>query len=111
MVVSVTNEAIKAIKKQLEDNNKSFLRIGIQGSGCNGFSYFVDFQPAIGPNDQTFVFSDIAIVIDQKSMKYLKGTEIDWENSLLRQGFLFRNPNAKTTCGCGLSFDVEGYLE
>jgi len=89
-------------KQGLEEGG---LRVGIKGGGCSGLSYTFSWekQPRLG--DETFDGpSGSKIFVDKKSLLYLKGTVLDYDTSLLSKGFVFNNPNAKTTCGCGSSF-------
>ncbi len=107
--ISVTNSAIKAIQDKLtkRETPNSYFRVGVKGSGCSGFSYFLDFfDKEPNSQDSVFVFSDIKIIIDSKSLKILNGIEIDWQKSLLYEGFKFNNPNIKATCSCGISFEI-----
>lgn len=80
------------------------LRLGVQGGGCSGLSYLFRFEPKPRPNDQVFRFGDVEIYVDPKSMLYLDGMTLDWKDSLIHSGFVFENPHAKRTCGCGTSF-------
>jgi len=88
------------------------LRVGIRGGGCSGFSYVVEFHDG-EPRARDIVYdlkatdgSDVRIVVDKKSLLYLNGATFDWEKTLMRQGFKFINPNEKSSCGCGTSFQV-----
>jgi iron-sulfur cluster assembly protein len=88
------------------------LRLGIRGGGCSGFSYVIEFfDGAPHVRDKVFELAagdgtSVRVVVDPKSLLYLAGTVLDWEQSLLRQGFKFSNPNATGGCGCGSSFTV-----
>lgn len=104
-----TEKAIEQIRIQLEKRNtpNSYLRIGLKGGSCSGFSYHIEFEDnAPREKDLIFKFNDIQIIIDPKSIIYLNGTTLDWEYSLNNQGFKFVNPNAKSLCGCSKSFSV-----
>lgn len=83
-----------------------FLRVSVVGGGCSGLSYKLDFDNELKPNDQVFEMNDVKLVTDIKSMLYLINTELDYSDGLNGKGFLFRNPNASRTCGCGESFAV-----
>jgi iron-sulfur cluster assembly protein len=107
--ITITPEAAEQVKKQLEKRGtpNGYLRLGLKGGGCSGFSYILQFED--GPpkdRDKTFECEGVNIVVNQKSLIYLNGTTLDWEMGLLKQGFKFLNPNEKTSCGCGNSFSV-----
>ncbi len=109
-MISITNSALSKIKTILtkEYTSSHYLRLGITASGCSGFSYFLDFQNApTTEKDQTFNFNDITVVIDSKSLIYLKVCTLDYEHTLMHSGFIFKNPNAQSICGCGNSFDIK----
>lgn len=107
--VSISLTAAEQIKSQLEKRGtpESYLRLGIKGGGCSGFSYVIQFEDN-PPRDRDIVFDEhgVKIVVDTKSLLYLNGATLDWEKTLIRQGFKFINPNEKSTCGCGHSFSV-----
>ncbi|MBI1898488.1 MAG: iron-sulfur cluster assembly accessory protein [Acidobacteria bacterium] len=80
------------------------LRLGVLGGGCSGLSYQFKFDSKPRPNDHVFEFEDVKIFIDPKSMVFLDGMTLDWQDSLVRSGFVFENPHARKSCGCGTSF-------
>ena len=82
------------------------LRVKVVGGGCSGFSYKMDFDSKLGDYDKTFDFDDVRVVIDPKSYLYLQNVELDFDDSLGGKGFVYSNPDAKRTCGCGSSFGV-----
>ena len=82
------------------------LRIAIKEGGCSGFSYKLDFDDKARETDKTFESSGIKLVIEGKSLLYIMGMTLDYEGGLNGKGFIFSNPNAKETCGCGVSFGV-----
>ena len=89
-------------KQGLEEGG---LRVGVKGGGCSGLSYTFAWEREARFGDEVFEGSDGAkIFIDKKSLLYLNGTVLDYDTSLISRGFVFNNPNAKTTCGCGSSF-------
>lgn len=94
-----------AVKRQTPDH---VFRIGVRGGGCSGLSYYVDFSPAPDPKDKVFTFGEngekVTVVIDRKSYLFLNGTQVDWKSELMKTGFEFVNPIAKTSCSCGESF-------
>ncbi|MEO8875020.1 MAG: iron-sulfur cluster assembly accessory protein [Polyangiaceae bacterium] len=107
--ISVSEGAAKAIKRQLDKRGtpEASLRVGIRGGGCSGFSYVIEFHDgAPRAKDRVFDQFGVRVVVDPKSLIYLSGTMLDWEQTLMRQGFKFVNPNEKTSCGCGHSFTV-----
>jgi iron-sulfur cluster assembly protein len=97
------------IKDQLEKRGtpNSSLRLGIKGGGCSGYNYVIKFEDQ-EPKEKDLVFNleGVTLIIDKKSIIYLNGSTLDWEKSLLKQGFKFVNPNEKASCGCGHSFSV-----
>ena len=84
----------------------SFIRVGVDGGGCSGLSYKLEFDHQLKEGDQEFSDKGIKIVVDRKSFLYLVGTELDYTGGLNGKGFIFKNPNASRTCGCGESFSV-----
>ena len=107
--LAITSKAAEAARKQLAKRGtpESMIRLGIRGSGCSGFSYVIEFEDK-EPRDRDRVFEQdgVKFVVDKKSLLYLAGTQLDWEQKLMSQGFKFVNPNEKSTCGCGHSFTV-----
>ncbi len=104
-----TAVAVEAIKAALEKRKTpdAALRVGVKGGGCSGYMYaleFCDDDPR--EKDLVFEFDGVKIFIDKKSIIYLNGAELDFENSLLRKGFKFNNPIVKGECGCNESFSV-----
>jgi iron-sulfur cluster assembly protein len=82
------------------------LRLAVVGGGCSGFSYSMAFENTPGMLDKTYKFGDLNVFVDQASMLYLDGAEVDYVESLEGSGFKFNNPNTKSTCGCGSSFSA-----
>lgn len=112
--IIITQAAVDAVASQIEKRNVAgtALRVGIRGGGCSGFSYVVEFHDG-EPRPRDIVYDlhsttgkDVRIVVDKKSLLYLNGATFDWEKTLMRQGFKFKNPNEKSNCGCGTSFTV-----
>src|SRR6516162_6327414 len=107
--ISVTQNAVDAIARQMQKRAtiEAALRLGIRGGGCSGFSYVIEFHDgATHARDRVLEFTandgtPVRVVIDPKSLLYLNGTVLDWEQTLMRQGFKFANPNEKSGCGCG----------
>lgn len=82
------------------------LRIGVVGGGCSGFQYSMSFENQAGMMDKVFQFEDIKVFVDATSVMYLNGCVVDYVETLEAAGFKFENPNVKSTCGCGSSFNV-----
>jgi iron-sulfur cluster assembly protein len=97
--------AIELIKQENKPAD-SFIRVGVDSGGCSGLSYKLEFDNVMRDGDQAFEDKGIKIVIDRKSFLYLAGTELDYSGGLNGKGFVFNNPNASRTCGCGESFSV-----
>lgn len=99
------NHAIALMKAENRPES-SFIRVGVEGGGCSGLSYKLEFDNVKKEGDQEFVDKGIKIVVDRKSFLYLVGTELEYTGGLNGKGFVFNNPNANRTCGCGESFSV-----
>lgn len=112
--ITVTARAVEMIKKQIAKRGvaNAALRLGIRGGGCSGFSYVIEFhdgEPRAKDNVYDYVADDgtpVRVVVDKKSLVFLNGTTLEWEQTIMQQGFKFVNPNEKTSCGCGHSFTV-----
>jgi iron-sulfur cluster assembly protein len=88
------------------DATKDFVRVGVKSGGCSGLSYELKFDKIQAENDKLFEDNEIRIVIDKKSVLYLAGTILEFSGGLNGKGFVFNNPNAERTCGCGESFSL-----
>ena len=97
---------IKALKVEDGAAEDSFLRVFVKRGGCSGFSYKMEFDREIKASDRTFENHGAKVVIDGPSLLYLLGMTLDYEGGLNGKGFIFSNPNATKTCGCGSSFGV-----
>jgi len=107
--LTITPKAIGEIKKLKESNSvpaEFGLRVGVKGGGCSGFTYTLAFDAAPHEGDRVLDKDGITIFIDNKSLFYLAGTHLDYSDGLNGRGFVFNNPNATQTCGCGSSFGV-----
>ena len=106
--IQVTDKAVAHIRSAMTKENMSLasggLRLGVQGGGCSGMSYVIRFETQSHERDHIFEFEDVRVFIDPKSLIYLNGMTLDYEETLMRQGFVFNNPNATKSCGCGTSF-------
>ncbi len=107
-MVQLTPRAIEKVKEILEtqDPKPAGLRISVVGGGCSGFSYSMAFESSPGMLDKTYNFEGLKVFIDQASMLYLDGANVDYIQTLEGEGFKFENPNVRSTCGCGSSFQV-----
>ncbi len=103
--VQVTPKAIQKIKQTFEREGVfGGLRLGILGGGCSGLSYQFKFEVKPRERDHIFEFDGVKVFIDPKSLIYLRGLTLDYKESLMQSGFVFDNPNASKSCGCGTSF-------
>ena len=105
-MIEITEGAGIKLKEVLaeQENPNIFLRVGVQGGGCSGFTYGMGFDEEEKEQDQVFSIHGIKVVIDQDSLKLIKGTQIDYQETMMGGGFTIQNPNAVATCGCGSSF-------
>ncbi|MEL6670819.1 MAG: iron-sulfur cluster assembly accessory protein [Bacteroidota bacterium] len=106
--VGLTDRALAEIKAIRERDNipaEKPLRIGVKGGGCSGLSYVLDFDEK-GEFDSEFEIGGVQVIMDQRHALYVAGMEVDYEQGLNDRGFIFHNPNASETCGCGTSFSA-----
>jgi len=109
MALTITECAAKKIRSIFAEQGMSAtaaLRLGVKGGGCSGFSYTLDVAEHPADDDEVFEDNGVRLVTDPKSYLYLNGTEVDYNDDLLNGGFVFNNPNAKKSCGCGASFST-----
>jgi iron-sulfur cluster assembly accessory protein len=106
--VTLTPTAVSKVKEIMaqQDPVPAGLRIGVVGGGCSGFSYSMSFENAPGVMDKVYTFDDLKVFVDATSAMYLNGCSVDYVETLEAAGFKFENPNVKSTCGCGSSFNV-----
>jgi len=106
--ITVTEKAIARIRSAMAKEGISpeqgGLRLGVQGGGCSGLSYNIRFDTQARERDRIFQFGDVRVFVDPKSFIYLHGMTLDYQETLLQQGFVFVNPQASKSCGCGTSF-------
>ncbi len=88
------------------DANTDYVRVGVKSGGCSGLSYELNFDKTIGEDDKMFEDNSVRIVVNKKSFLYLVGTVLEYSGGLNGKGFVFKNPNAQRTCGCGESFSL-----
>ena len=102
----VSNNAINRIKEISLKEKQKYFRISVDGGGCQGFSYKFDFDQNIKTNDKLFKFNGIEVIIDDTSLGFLKGSQLDFVEDMIGSYFKITNPNASSTCGCGTSFSI-----
>jgi len=108
-LISLTPDAVTEVKRLIslqEDNDGLMLRVGVEGGGCSGLSYKMEFAREVEEFDRTFEFDGITIVVDAKALIYMDGTTIEYNTEILNGGFKFNNPMSTRSCGCGSSFTV-----
>jgi len=107
-MITLTPKAVSKVKEIMaaQDPVPTALRLGVQGGGCSGFSYSMQFENEKGMMDREYDFDGLKLIVDGTSMMYLNGTTVDYLETLEASGFKFDNPNVKSTCGCGSSFSA-----
>jgi iron-sulfur cluster assembly accessory protein len=107
-MIDVTASAAAMVRRIMEKEGRknAMLRLAVQGGGCNGFSYHMDFETTPRDEDSRFEFHGLPVLVDPKSLEFLRGIRLDYEQGL-NPGFRWVNPNATRTCSCGESFDVQ----
>src|ERR1043166_7696104 len=108
-MVQLTERAIGKVREIMnsQEPKPAGLRISVVGGGCSGFSYSMAFENAPGMLDKTYTYDGLKVFVDQASMLYLDGAEVDYVETLEGSGFKFNNPHVKSTCGCGSSFNAQ----
>lgn len=106
--VVLTADAIAQVKRMQSENEMAGfgLRYGLQGGGCSGYTYLMEFEEAPQEEDEIFDFDGVKVFMNPLHIEYLRGTIIDYQDTLMGAGFQIKNPNVKRACGCGQSFDV-----
>lgn len=103
----MTSAAVDHVAKYLDKRGQGIgIRLGVRTSGCSGMAYVLEYVDDLNEEDQVFDFDNVKIVIDPKSLVYLDGTELDFVKEGLNEGFKFNNPNVRSECGCGESFNI-----
>lgn len=109
-MIQVSETAKKKVITLMEeegfDASKDFVRVGVKSGGCSGLSYELNFDNKKEETDKVFEDNDVRIIVDKKSFLYLVGTTLEYSGGLNGKGFVFNNPNAQRTCGCGESFSL-----
>jgi iron-sulfur cluster assembly protein len=105
-MIELTSKAVEKVREIMHDQGiaEGGLRVGVKGGGCSGLSYNVRFDTQPRERDRVFQYGDIRVFVDPKSFIYLHGMVLDYQETLMQQQFVFVNPNAKKSCGCGTSF-------
>lgn len=110
MPINLTERAATEVKTIIADQKleaeKTFLRVGVKGGGCSGFSYTLDLTESRMEQDEEFDVHGVKVICDPKSQIYLDGVQVDFKDEVMGRGFVFNNPNATHTCGCGSSFSA-----
>lgn len=107
MSVSLTENAARQIKKQLEKRGKGIgLKLGVKKSGCSGFAYVLDYADQLDENDAVFENFGVKVIVKENDLGFVDGIELDYRREGINEAFQFNNPNVKGTCGCGESFSV-----
>jgi len=108
MSIKMTASAVAKVKEVMasQDPVPAAVRLGVRGGGCSGFQYQMQFELEKGPMDKEYDFDGLKVLVDGVSAMYLEECEVDYLETLEASGFKFNNPNAKSTCGCGSSFNA-----
>ena len=109
-MIKVSDVARKRIINMMQDDgfdvSKDYVRVGVKSGGCSGLSYELKFDKEVSENDKVFEDNDVKIAVEKRSFLYLAGTVLEFSGGLNGKGFVFNNPNANRTCGCGESFSL-----
>lgn len=109
-MIKVADTASKRIVQMMKDDgfdaSVDYVRVGVKSGGCSGLSYELKFDKELSENDKVFEDNDVKIAVEKKSFLYLAGTILEYSGGLNGKGFVFNNPNANRTCGCGESFSM-----
>lgn len=109
-MIKVSDDASKRIVSMMQEGgynaSADYVRVGVKSGGCSGLSYDLKFDKELGENDKVFEDNNVKIAVEKKSFLYLAGTILEYSGGLNGKGFVFNNPNASRTCGCGESFSL-----
>ena len=105
-IKTIIEQQQEAAQKNGDEPKKLYLRLGVKGGGCSGFSYSLDLTETKSEEDESWEQHGVDVVCDSKSLLYLDGTSVDFKDEVMGRGFVFSNPNATSSCGCGSSFSV-----
>ena len=107
MAISLSPAAVDRVKHFMDNRGKGIgIRLGVTTTGCSGLAYLIEFVDELNPDDTVYQQDGVSVIVDQKSLVYLDGTEVDFVREGLNEGFEFNNPNQKGECGCGESFTI-----
>ncbi len=107
MAISMTDAAVSHVNQYMQNRGKGEgIRLAVRTTGCSGMAYVLEFADSVEADDNVYDFNGIKIIVDPKSLVYLDGTELDFVKEGLNEGFKFNNPNVRSECGCGESFNV-----
>lgn len=108
LTITISQDAVKHIKEfgKVEGKNDTNLRVAVKGGGCSGLTYILELADKAKENEKIITENGLELYVDKKSYIFLAGTTLEYQGGLNGKGFVFNNPNAKTTCGCGTSFSV-----
>jgi len=107
MAISLTDNAAQRVRAYLAKRGHGVgLRVGVRKTGCSGYAYVIDYADSIDAGDQVFEEGGVKVIVDQKSLELIDGTQVDFVKDGINEAFKFRNPNVKGECGCGESFSV-----
>ena len=104
--ISAKNKVRTLMKEEGFNPFQDFVRVSVKSGGCSGLSYDLNFDKKTNQDDKLYEHNDIKIIVDKKSLLYLLGTTLEYSGGLNGKGFVFNNPNAQRTCGCGESFSL-----
>ena len=108
MAITISETAasrVRDIKRRMQAP-EAVLRVGVRGGGCSGLEYWLDLVAEPEPRDKVFEFSDVTVAVDRKSYLFINGSELDFEKTMVKRGFVFRNPLSNRSCSCGDSFTL-----
>ena len=108
LTITISEDAVRHIKEfgNLEGKKDTNLRVGVKGGGCSGLTYVLELAESAKDNEKVITENGLELYVDKKSYIFLAGTTLEYQGGLNGKGFVFNNPNAKTSCGCGTSFSV-----
>ncbi|MEY2776743.1 MAG: iron-sulfur cluster assembly protein IscA [Pseudomonadota bacterium] len=107
MAITLTEQAAQHVARYIEKRGKGLgVRLGVRTTGCSGLAYKLEFVDDAAPEDEVFESHGVQVFVDPKSLPYIDGTQLDFGREGLNEGFKFNNPNVKSECGCGESFQV-----
>jgi iron-sulfur cluster assembly protein len=106
MAITLTENAARHVRQQVEKAGGIALKLGVKKVGCSGLAYTFDIAREVGPDDERFVSHEAQVLVERRNLPFLDGTSVDFVRKGLNESFRFDNPNAKSECGCGESFNV-----